>query len=145
MDYRLPLFALMATTCFTTGTFAAKPEPVADALLSKPFELVTQSADDIAQQMASCASDATGAVTVYVATDRAQVGIDVMVDDAHVANLTSHYPDERPPCMTASSNGLVTMVLPVGEHTMEARSLNLAWPEYRFSIEQCDCVLIPLR
>ena len=99
------------------------------------------SSDD---RLQSCNSDATGVVTIYTTTGKAQVGIDVSIDGQPVGSLTSHYPDDEPACNTDSSDGVITIVVPEGDHTLDAESLNLFWPTYTFKVRKCDCLSLPL-
>jgi hypothetical protein len=94
--------------------------------------------------MQSCESDNVAVITIYSKTGKAQIGIDVKLDSSPVGSLTTHFPDAGPDCKTPSSDGIITIVIPAGEHTLEAESINLAWPAHTFSIDKCECLTLPL-
>jgi hypothetical protein len=124
---------------------AVEPKDISDMLDERAMLMIDQTGDSPDDRMQSCNSDNTGVITIYTTTGKAQVGIDVRIDGRTVGSLTSHYPDEEPLCNTNSSAGVVTLVVPAGEHTLDAESLNLYWPTYTFSIEKCECRVLPLR
>lgn len=121
-----------------------KPESITDKINSTPFELSNQSRESIDAEMQSCKTDKTAVITVYSATGKAQVDIDVKLDRNPIGSLTTHYPDAGPACKTSSSDGVITIIIPAGKHTLEAKSLNLVWPSHTFTIKECECMVLPL-
>ncbi len=123
---------------------AVEPKDISKMLDERAMEMVGQSDDSTEARMQSCNSDNTAVLTIYTTNGNAQVGIDVKIDGRAVGSLTSHYPDEGPTCNTDSSAGVITFVVPAGEHTMDAKSLNLFWPRYTFEVETCECRVLAL-
>ena len=123
---------------------AVEPKDISKMLDERAMEMVGQSEESAEARIQSCNSDNTSVVTIYTTNGDAQVGIDVSIDGRIVGSLTSHYPDEGPSCNTDSSAGVITLVLPAGEHMLDARSLNLFWPSYTFDVEKCECRVLPL-
>ena len=121
-----------------------KPKSITDKINAMPFEVSNQSRKSIDAEMQSCKTDKTAVITVYSATGKAQVGIDVKLDSNPIGTLTSHYSDVGPPCKTQGSNGIITTIIPAGKHTLEAKSLNLVWPNHVFTIDECECMVLPL-
>jgi len=108
------------------------------------FQKLNQSRESIDADMLSCESDNVAVITIYSITGAAQIGIDVKVDGSPVGSLITHFPDTDPECKTPSSDGVITIVIPAGKHTLEAESINLAWPAYTFSVNKCECLALPL-
>jgi len=123
---------------------AVEPKDISKMLDERAMSMVGQSDDSAEARVQSCNSDNTSVVTVYTTTGKAQVGIDVRIDGRTVGSLTSHYPDEAPSCNTDSSAGVITHVVPAGEHTLDAESLNLFWPTHTFEVETCECRVLAL-
>ena len=123
---------------------AVEPKDISDMLDERAMSMVGQSDDSAETRMQSCNSDNTAVVTIYTTNGNAQVGIDVRIDGRTVGSLTSHYPDEVPSCNTDGSSGVITLIVPAGEHTLDAKSLNLFWPTHTFEVETCDCRVLPL-
>jgi hypothetical protein len=123
---------------------AVEPKDISDMLDERAMSMVGQPDDSAETRMQSCNSDNTAVVTIYTINGKAQVGIDVSIDGRTVGSLTSHYPDEGPSCNTDGSAGVITFVVPAGEHTLDAKSLNLLWPTYTFNVEKCECRVLPL-
>jgi len=123
---------------------AGEPKDISDMLDERAMSMVGQFNDSAEARLQSCNSDDTAVVTVYTTTGKAQLGIDVRIDDRSVGSLTSHYPDDEPTCNTDGSAGVITLVVPAGEHTLEAESPNLFWPTYTFNVEKCECRVLPL-
>lgn len=123
---------------------AVEPKDISKMLDERAMSMVGQHDDSAEARMQSCNSDNTAVVTIYTTNGNAQVGIDVSVDGRAVGSLTSHYPDEVPSCNTDGSSSVITFVLPAGEHTLDAKSLNLFWPTHTFEVETCDCRVLPL-
>lgn len=121
-----------------------KPESITDKINASSLEILNQSEESIDAQMQSCESDETAVITVYSANGEAQVGIDVKLDGNPVGSLTTHYPEAGPECKTPGSEGIISIVIPAGKHTLDARSLNLVWPTHTFTIKKCQCLVLPL-
>ena len=138
--YRVALVTLLSIS----QAQAVEPKDISKMLDERAMEMVDQSGDSAEARVQSCNSDNTSVVTIYTTTGKAQVGIDVRIDGRTVGSLTSHYPDEGPPCNTDSSAGVITHVVPAGEHTLDAESLNLFWPTYTFEVETCECRVLAL-
>jgi hypothetical protein len=133
---------LILLTCHHSN--AGQVESISEILNSNSFETFDQSSEYIDTKMRSCETDKNAVVTIYSATGRAQVAIDVKIDGSPVGSLTKHFPDLGPLCKTAGSTGVITIVIPAGRHTLEAESLNLVWPSRTFTINNCECLLLPL-
>lgn len=123
---------------------AVEPKDISDMLDERAMSMVGQYEDSAEARVQTCNSDNTSVVTIYTISGKAQEGINVRIDGRAVGSLSSHYPDEQPSCNTNSSNGVITIVVSAGEHTLDAESLNLFWPTYSFDVEKCDCRVIPL-
>ena len=123
---------------------AGQVKPIDDLINPLSFQALNQSRESLDAEMQSCESDAIAIITIYSTTGAAQVGIDVKIDNKPVGSLTTHFPDAGPDCKTPSSNGVITVVIPAGKHTLDAESINLAWPSYRFEIQKCECLSLPL-
>jgi hypothetical protein len=134
---------VLVSLLFISQAQAVEPKDISDMLDERAMSMVLS--DDSAEaRVQSCNSDNTSVVTVYTTTGKAQLGIDVRIDGRTIGSLTSHYPDEGPSCNTDSSAGVITYVVPAGEHTLDAESLNLFWPTYTFEVETCECRLLAL-
>jgi hypothetical protein len=144
MNYHHILYSVALVTLLSISRAqAVEPKDISKMLDERAMSMALS--DDSAEtRMQSCHSDNTAVVTVYTSNGNAQVGIDVKIDGQAVGSLTSHYPDEGPSCNTDSSAGVITLVLPAGEHLLDARSLNLFWPSYPFEVEKCKCRVLAL-
>ena len=138
--YTFAVFSLL----FISQAQAVEPKDISKMLDERAMEMVGQSGDSAETRMQSCNSDNTAVVTIYTTNGNAQVGIDVRIDGRNVGNLTSHYHDEGPTCNADGSTGVITFIVPAGEHTMDANSHNLFWPTYTFEMETCECRLLAL-
>jgi hypothetical protein len=123
---------------------ADQVKPISDMINPYAFQKLSQSAESLENDMQSCESDNIAIVTIYSQTGEAQVGIDVKLDGNPVGSLLTHFPESGPECKTPSSDGVITIVIPAGEHTLEAESVNLVWPAHSFSISKCECLELPL-
>ena len=145
MNYHHILYRVALVTLLSISQAqAVEPKDISKMLDERAMEMVGQSEESAEARIQSCNSDNTSVVTIYTTNGDAQVGIDVSIDGRAVGSLTSHYPDEGPSCNTDSSAGVVTLVLPAGEHTMDAKSLNLFWPSYTFEVGACECRVLAL-
>ena len=125
-------------------SYAGQVKPVSELLNSGSFDTYNPTRESIDAKMQSCESDETAVITIYSTTGKAQVGIDVKLDGSPVGTLTKHYADTGPECKTPGSDGVITIIVPAGEHALEAESLNLLWPVRTFHIRNCECMLLPL-
>ncbi len=145
MNYERMLYIFAVVSLLSTSQAqAVEPKDISDMLDERAMSMLGQFDDSAEARMQSCDSDNTSIVTIYTTTGKAQVGIDVRINERTVGNLTSHYPDEEPPCNTDSSAGVITLVVPAGEHTLDAKSLNLFWPTYTFDVGKCACRVLQL-
>ena len=145
MNYERMLYMFAVVSLLSTSQAqAVEPKDISDMLDERAMSMVGQFDDSAEARMQSCDSDNTSIVTIYTTTGKAQVGIDVRINERTVGNLTSHYSDEELPCNTDSSAGVITLVVPAGEHTLDAESLNLFWPTYTFDVEKCECRVLQL-
>ena len=126
------------------NTNANQVKPIDGLINPLSFQTLNQSRKSLDADMQSCESDNVAIITIYSTTGAAQVGIDVKIDNSPVGSLTTHFPDTGPDCKTPSSDGVITIVLPAGEHTLDAESINLTWPSYTFEIKKCECLSLPL-
>lgn len=136
-------FALVSLLSISQA-WAVEPEDISDLLDERAMSMVSPLGDTAEARIQSCNSDNTAVVTIYTTTGKAQVGIDVSIDGRTVGTLASHYPDEEPGCNSDSSDGVITLVVPAGEHTLDAESLNLFWPTYAFNVDSCQCRTLAL-
>lgn len=141
---RIILSSLVLMLLATIGTHADQVKPISDLMNPFAFQKHNQSRESIDADMQSCNSDNIAVITIYSQTGNAQIGIDVKIDGSPVGSLTTHFPDTGPECKAPSSDGIITLVIPAGEHTLEAESINLVWPVYTFSVQQCECRALPL-
>lgn len=123
---------------------AGQVKPIDDLMNPLSFQALNQSRESLDAEMQSCASDNVAVITIYSTTGAAQVGIDVKIDNSPVGSLTTHFPDAGPDCKTPSSDGVITVVIAAGKHTLDAESINLSWPSYSFEIQKCECLSLPL-
>ncbi len=136
-------FALVSLLSISQA-WAVEPKDISDLLDERAMSMVSPLGDTAEARIQSCNSDSTAVITIYTTTGKAQVGIDVSIDERTVGSLTSHYPDEEPGCNTDASAGVITLIVPAGEHTLDAESLNLFWPTHTFNVEKCECRVLPL-
>ena len=141
---RVIVFAIVIMLPAFHYIHADQVKPISDMINPYSFQQLNQSAESIEDDMQSCESDNIAIVTIYSTTGEAQVGIDVKLDGAPVGSLLTHFPESGPECRTPSSDGIITIVIPAGEHTLEAESVNLVWPTHSFSISKCECLELPL-
>lgn len=143
--------SIRVITCSLVVMFSAshsihadQVKSIADMMNPFSFQQLHQSRESIDDEMQSCKSDNIAVVTIYSKTGKAQVGIDVKVDGYPVGSLATHFPKMGPACKTPSDDGIITLVIPAGEHTLEAESVNLIWPVHTFRIDKCECLALPL-
>lgn len=137
-------FSLLVLLSASHHSYAGQVKSISEILNASSAEMLNQSGASIDDRMQSCETDRTAVVTIYSATGKAQVGIDVKLDGGPVGSLTTHFPGRGPACKTPGTEGIITIVIPAGKHTLEAESLNLVWPSHSFTIKKCECLLLPL-
>ncbi|MGD8570732.1 MAG: hypothetical protein PVJ39_21780 [Gammaproteobacteria bacterium] len=123
---------------------ASRVESAADKLYSQSFAMFEEISGSRELDAQSCDTDDTAVVTIYSTNGMAQHEIDVNIDGSPVGSLTTYFPDDEPGCKTPSADGVITLMVPAGKHTLEATSPNLNWPSHHFSIEKCECMSLPL-
>ena len=138
----IPGFVLMLSASHII--LADQVKPISDMLNPFSFQRLNQTSESIDADMQSCESDNVAVITIYSITGKAQIGIDVKVDGSPVGSLTTHFPDAGPICKSPSSDGIITIIIPAGKHTLEAESINLVWPAHTFNVEKCECLSLPL-
>jgi hypothetical protein len=136
--------AIMIILSASHNIHADEVKPLSDMMNPYSFQKLNQSRESIDSDMQSCELDNIAVITIYSKTGQAQIGIDVKVDGSSVGSLSSHFPDTGPECKAPSSDGIITIVIPAGEHTLEAESINLIWPTHTFNIKKCECLTLPL-
>jgi hypothetical protein len=141
---RVTVFTVVIMLPASHYIHADQVRSISDMINPYAFQKLSQSAESIENDMQSCDSDNIAIVTIYSQTGEAQVGIDVKLDGNPVGSLLAHFPESGPECKTPSSDGVITIVIPAGEHTLEAESVNLVWPAHSFSISKCECLELPL-
>ena len=141
---RVIMSSLAIMLSASNGIHADQVKPISDLMNPFAFQKLDQSRESLDADMQSCESDNIAVITIYSKTDKAQIGIDVKVDSSPVGSLTTHYPDTGPVCKTPSSDGIITIVIPAGKHTLEAESINLIWPVHTFNVKKCECLALPL-
>lgn len=119
-------------------------ESATDKLYSNSFAMPMQLGIPHESNAQSCRISNTAAITIYSTNGKAQSEIDVKLDGNPVGSLTTYFPDNGPDCKTPSAKGVITLTVPAGEHTLEADSPNVIWPNHNFSVDQCQCLVLPL-
>lgn len=119
-------------------------ESAANKLFYTPFNRLAPSANSQETDMSFCKADNSALVTIYSENGMARSSIDVKVDGSQVGSLRSYFPDGAPGCKSPSARGIITIKVPAGRHTLEATSPNLNWPQRKFSVQECECLLLPL-
>lgn len=92
----------------------------------------------------SCASDDTAIITIYSTNGMAQNEIDVRLNGSPVGSLKTYFPDGEPGCKSPSAEGVITIMVPAGRNTIDADSGNISWPSHVFSVDKCECMVLPL-
>jgi hypothetical protein len=123
---------------------ASGVESAADKLYSQSFAMFEEISGSREIDTQSCDTKDTAVVTIYSTNGMAQHEIDVNIDGSPVGSLTTYFPDDEPGCKTPSADGVITLMVPAGKHTLEATSPNLNWPSHHFSVEKCECMSLPL-
>ena len=129
---------------YTDSVSADKVESAADKLFSMPPSMSRSINLSRENDLQSCHSNDTAMVTIYSTNGMAQSEIDVKLDGSSVGSLKTYYADGEPGCKTSSARGVITIKLPAGEHTLEADSPNISWPSHNFSVNKCECMVLPL-
>ena len=136
--------SIVITLIVLHPSHAGEVKSITEQLYSNSFEEYNRFDKSLNAGTQSCDVDNTAFITVYSITGKAQQGIDVMLDGSAIGNLTTYFPDDMPECKTPSTKGIITIVVPAGKHTLEASSPNLTWPSHRFTVEKCECIVLPL-
>jgi hypothetical protein len=123
---------------------ASQVESAADKLYSQSFAAFELSREAPELDTQSCHLDDTAIITIYSTNGMAQREIDVQLDGSSVGSLTTYFPDDEPGCKTPTDDGVITIMIPAGKHTLDAESANLSWPTHAFSVEKCECMSLPL-
>jgi len=123
---------------------ASHVESAADQLYSHAFAMLKQPAVSHETDTQFCDTDGTAVITVYSTNGKAQHEIDVKLDGSPIGSLTTYFPKDGPGCKTPSAEGVITLMVPAGKHTLEAASPNLVWPSHNFSVGKCECMSLPL-
>ena len=123
---------------------ASQVESAADKLYSQSFAMFNQFSGSQEIDTQSCHSDDTAVITIYSTNGVAQSEIDVKLDGSPVGTLSTYFPNEQPGCKTPTAEGVITLMVPAGKHTLEADSPNLSWPSHAFSVDRCECMSLPL-
>jgi hypothetical protein len=119
-------------------------ESITDKLYSNPLTMPEKLGISHERNAQSCRTKNTAVITIYSTNGEAQTEIDVKVDGSLVGTLTTYFPANGPRCETPSAKGIVTLVVPAGKHTLVADSPNVTWPSHSFSVNQCQCMVLPL-
>lgn len=119
-------------------------ESAADKLFANSFAMLNKIGSPTESDAQSCGMDDTAVVTIYSTNGRAQSEIDVKLDGSHIGSLTTYFPDDEPGCKAPTAEGIITITIPSGKHTLEAFSPNLNWPSHVFSVKKCECMSLPL-
>lgn len=144
MISRVITFSLMLILPATHHAHAGEVKSITDKIYSNSFEKFNRLGKTDVTDMQSCDTDNTGFITVYSITGKAQQGIDVTLDGSPIGHLSTYFPDNMPDCQAPSANGVITIMVPAGEHRLEAISPNLNWPSHTFTLEKCGCMVLPL-
>ncbi|MEJ2142187.1 MAG: hypothetical protein P8Y24_07500 [Gammaproteobacteria bacterium] len=144
MTSRVITFSLMVILSATHYAYAGEVKSITDKIYSNSFEKYNRFGKTDVTDTQSCETDNTGFITVYSITGKAQQGIDITLDGSPIGHLSTYFPDEMPDCQTPSAKGIITIMVPAGEHTLEAISPNLNWPGHTFTVEKCECMVLPL-
>lgn len=144
LTFSLILLISVSVSSHAGDSESKKVKSVTESLYTSPITKFSQYSASPEKFADHCDMDDTGLVTIYSINGKAQVQIDVKLDGSPVGNLTTHFPEEGPGCETPGTEGTISIVVPAGTHTLEATSPNLVWPGHTFSVEKCECLLLPL-
>lgn len=136
------MFTFMSS--HAVGDKTSQPVSAADQLYSLSLSTTGNSGRSHKIDTQSCATDETAVITIYSTNGRAQSEIDVKLDGSVIGSLTTYFPNGEPGCKTPSAKGVITLQVPAGKHTLEADSPNVNWPSHDFSVEKCQCMVLPL-
>ena len=125
-------------------TVSGQDDSITDQLYSVPIKPFKQLDFRDEFDAKSCDADSTATITIFSTNGDAYPEIDVTLDGHPIGSLTTYYPDGNPGCQTPTAQGVISVVIPSGKHKPEAASSNIIWPDHNFSVETCQCMLIPL-
>ena len=142
----ISLVVLMSAVAssYADGGRSNNVESAADKLFSSSLPMSRSLGISPETDAQSCRTNGTAYVTIYSTNGDAQEEIDVLVDGSPIGSLTTYFPGNGPGCKSPSADGVITIRLPAGAHTLEADSPNVSWPTHNFSVEQCQCMVMPL-
>ena len=123
---------------------ANEVESAADKLISHSFTMFKPLNTPNETDAQSCDLHDTAVITIYSTNGVAQSEIDVKLNGIHIGSLTTYFQDKEPACKTPSTQGIISLIVPAGQHVLEASSPNLNWPSHKFSVEKCNCLVLPL-
>ena len=140
--------ALLTTCCLSlslpaSGVGTPQVKSISDRLYDSHFLQIKHYQGE-AETIQACEAKDTALITIFSENKTAQVEIDVTVNGSPVGTLRSYYSDGMPDCRTPSGEGIISLVVPAGSHTIEASSPNVKWPNQTFTVEKCSCMLLPL-
>ena len=138
----MTMFSFMSS--YANGGMTYHVESTADKLYSNPFAMPKQPGLIHETTTQYCHMNDTAVLTIYSTNSEAQAKIDLILDGIHIGSLTTYFASNGPDCKTPSAKGVITLIVPAGKHTLEANSLNLTWPSHNFSVDQCQCMVLPL-
>ena len=138
----LLMFTYMSS--YADGSRTKQVESAADKLFSSSVPMSRSLGINHDTDVQSCQSNDTAVITIYTTNRNAHNEIDVILDGSSVGSLTTYFPDNGPGCKSPNAEGVITIMLPAGNHTLEADSPNVSWPSHKFSVEQCQCMVLPL-
>jgi len=143
-----PVMASLILTMFTVlsasadGSRKAKPVSAADQLFSSSMSRSLNISREIDAQ--ACHSNETAVITIYSTNGTAQKEIDVKIDGSTIGSLKTYFPNGEPGCKSPNAAGVITIMVPAGKHILEAESPNVTWPSHNFSVNKCECMVLPL-
>lgn len=138
---------VMTSTFISTCAYGERThhiQSVTDQLYSESFMMPMHLSTSHESNSQSCHKEDTAVITIYSTNGKAQTEIDVKLDGSPVGSLKTYFPHNGPSCKTPSAKGVLTLMVPAGQHTLEADSPNVTWPSHNFSVNQCTCLVLPL-
>ena len=140
----LTVTMLVFVSAYADERSANQVESAADKLYSLSSTQTHRFRKSIELDAKSCSTDDTAVITIYSTNGHAHSEIDVKLDGSPVGSLTTYFPDGPPGCKSPSAKGVITLKVPAGKHTLEADSPNVNWPSHNFSVNPCECMVLPL-
>ncbi len=140
----LILMMFVFVSAYADGRNVYRVESAADKLYSLSSTQSHRLNNSTELDAKSCSAEDTAVITIYSKNGHAHSEIDVKVDGSPVGSLTTYFPDGSPGCKSPSARGVITLKVPAGKHTLEADSPNINWPSHNFSVNPCECMVLPL-